>query len=681
MSFLRTPGLLLMVAQLTSFWALSSATSAADDLNSVATSSEQRLKESIQILSADEMEGRGLGTKGIDKAADYLAAEFTKLGLRTNLFDGGPFQKFELVVSTEMGPKANNRLTLLGPPEKEGGEPRKLALVLDQEFTSMAIGGSGTVDAGLVFAGYGISAKPLGYDDYDGVDVKGKVVLLVRKEPQQKDPKSKFDGLRPSQHATFMRKLANAYEHGAIGVILVNDGLELETIKQQTEKQWKDALERMTKLQATLADPKADQVKTIAEIGSAGEDLAKLSKELQQPQDKLVPFSAAGDEASTRKMPVFFCKRGAIDPVVKAALGKSLDELEQEIDADFKPRTAPLAGWTVQGQADILQRKAQVKNVVAVLEGEGPLADETVIIGAHYDHLGRGGSGSLAPWTTDIHNGADDNASGTATMLEVARLLKQQGFKPKRRIVFMAFTGEERGLLGSAYYTRNPRFALEKTVAMYNLDMVGRLADEKLIVYGTGTAKELDGWIDTLGSKFGFKVKKDPSGFGPSDHSSFYAKKIPVLHFFTGTHGDYHRPSDDAEKINIGGMRRVAEMLTEIVLLTDALPARLEYVEVKGSAMIVGGGDADRPYFGSIPDFGSTAEGYAISGAAEGSPAAKGGLKGGDVIIGLGESKIGSLEDFDSALRKFKNGDKIKVKVLREGKEVVLEVTLAPRSR
>jgi hypothetical protein len=404
-----------------------------------------------------------------------------------------------------------------------------------------------------------------------------------------------------------------------------------------------------------------------------------LSKELSAPADSLIPFNGAGDTSSHKKLPVFFVARSAIDEVLKLAIKKDLATLEAEIDSDLVPRSVELKPWHVRGEAKIIEKQAEVKNVVAILEGEGPLADETIVVGAHYDHLGMGGAGSLAPWTTDIHNGADDNASGTATLLETARRLAASGKKPQRRIVFIAFTGEEKGLLGSAHYARQPRFPLENTVAMFNLDMVGRLNENKLQVFGTGTAKEFDPLVEKLCKEYGFTLAKHPGGFGPSDHSTFYARKIPVLHLFTGNHSDYHRPSDDAPKINVEGMRRVADMLVEIVQTTDAAEGRPSYVEIKRVEQI--GGDSDRPYFGSIPDYGGTVEGLTLAGVVEGGPAEKGGLKGGDVIVKFGESKISGIEDFDSALRKYKPGDKVKVVVQREGKPVELEVTLSRRMR
>jgi Zn-dependent M28 family amino/carboxypeptidase len=317
----------------------------------------------------------------------------------------------------------------------------------------------------------------------------------------------------------------------------------------------------------------------------------------------------------------------------------------------------------------------EVKNVAAVLEGQGPLADETIVVGAHYDHLGTGGAGSLAPWTRDIHNGADDNASGTAALLEVAHRLAARGEKPPRRIVFLAFTGEERGLLGSAHYVKHPAFPLEKTIAMINMDMVGRLADNKLVVYGTGTAEGFDALVDRLNEEAGFKITKDESGYGPSDHTSFYVKGVPVFHLFTGTHRDYHRPSDDYEKINVEGMRRVTDFVEAIVTEIAENPERPKYLETKRPQTAQRG---KWPYFGSVPDYASDAEGLTLQDVAKNAPADKAGLKGGDVIVAFGNKKVTGIEDFAAALSQHKAGDRVQVKALRDGKEITVEVTLDP---
>ena len=649
-----------------------------------ATEAEARLLKTVDYLASDELEGRGVGTKGLDKAAEYLAAEFANLGLKTDLFDGTPFQKFEVTTTSELGPKEQNTLTLVGPPAKPGEPARQLELKLGKDFTPLSAGGAAKFDAPLVFVGYGITAKEkeLAYDDYAGVDVKGKVVFMIRKEPLQEDEKSKFNGKQPSQYAPFLRKIANASEHGAAAVIIVNDGLELRNSLVEARKELDTAVaslaEKRAKFQEVKDPSPEDSQKHAREIAQLGEEIAELGKRLAGDPDEILRFNGAGDESSHKKLPVLFCTRANFDLVLQAAMGKDLATIEKEIDADLKPRSTELIGWKAVGESNIIRNKAEIKNVVAVLEGEGPLANETIILGAHYDHLGLGGAGSLAPWTKEIHNGADDNASGTATLLELAQRMAASGKKPRHRIVFIAFTGEERGLLGSAHYVRQPRFPLENTIAMYNLDMVGRLSsDSKLMVYGTGTAKEFDPLIEELCKKYGFALTKHPGGFGPSDHSSFYARKIPVLHLFTGTHSDYHRPSDDAPKLNIPGMRRVADMLFDIVQTTDAANTRPQYVEMKQVEGILG--DGDRPYFGSIPDYSGMGDGLALTGVSPGGPADKAGLKGGDVIIKLGESKITGIEDFDSALRKFKIGDRVRVTVKRGKEHVEVEVTLGRR--
>ena len=653
-----------------------------------AEASEARLQSYAGHLASDALEGRGVGTKGLEQAADFIAAEFSRLGLKTEIYDGTPFQTFKVSTGAEMGAAESNQLTLVGPPAEEGGKPRRIELSLSKTFTPLAVGGSGQFDAPLVFVGYGITAKDLKdgvvFDEYEGLDVKGKVVVMIRKEPQQSDEKSVFAGAHPSRHAYFTTKISNAFEHGAAAVIMVNDAQELKQQASHGNKSFDEALDRLVaarqKFKENHHPSDADRQQHAKEVGQLAEQLVQLSKAPAPGDDPLLPFNGAGNEGGRRDFPVLFCSRQAMDDVVQASLGKDLATIEREIDEHLKPQSAPLVGWSAVGQSAILHKEAEVKNVIGVLEGEGPLADETIVVGAHYDHLGMGGAGSLAPWTTAIHNGADDNASGTATLLEIAHRLATSEAKPRRRIVFIAFTGEERGLLGSAHYIRQPAFPLEKTIAMYNLDMVGRLTDDKLIVYGTGTATHFDGLIDGLCKEMGFKLTKHPGGFGPSDHQSFYARKIPVLHFFTGTHSDYHRPSDDLEKLNVAGMRRIAEMVVKIVQTTDAATEPPKYVNIKRVETIAidpaGGG---RPSLGTIPDYSAGGDGVALSGVMPGSAAEKAGIKAGDVLVQLGDSKIAIIEDFENALRKHKPGDKVKVVVKRAGKTVESEATLTAR--
>jgi hypothetical protein len=385
-------------------------------------------------------------------------------------------------------------------------------------------------------------------------------------------------------------------------------------------------------------------------------------------------FRAAGSGGDAGRIPVLFCKRSVIDSMLKSAIDTNLNALEQQIDKGPKPASRELPGWRIVGDINVSRTRAEIKNVIAVLEGDGPHADETIVVGAHYDHLGWGGEGSFVPNLKEIHNGADDNASGTSALLEVARRLATRPEKLPRRVVFIAFTGEERGLLGSAYYCAHPLYPLDKTVAMLNMDMVGRLEDEKLSVQGADTADEFGPILDRLNEALGFKITRQSGGFGPSDHSSFYGYKIPVMHFFTGIHKDYHRPSDDFDKINVPGMRRVADLVADMTIAIADADSRPTYKEAKEKKSTFGGG-GDRPYFGSIPDFAQEEPGYKLSGVSKDGPADKAGIRTGDTIIRLGESKVGNLEDFDSALRKYKAGDKVPVTVKRGNEEVTVTVT------
>lgn len=635
----------------------------------------------IKYLASDELEGRGVGTQGLVRASEYLAEQFAKAGLKTDLFDGTPYQTFRVPAGVERGPKERNTLTFVGPPAKEGEAPQRLVLELEKDFQSLALGGAAKFDAPVVFVGYGITVKEK-YDEYADLDVKGKIVVLIRREPQQGDEKSIFDGTRASSHALFNRKIANASEHGAAAVIMVNDSFGINQQRSSTRQAWSELVQKLVTRHEDykkIASPtEEDTRKYMSEVNRLSEQIKEAGEQLSGDFDAMPGFQEAGLGPNAKVIPVLFAKRAAVEPMLKAA-GVELAQVEQQIDQDLKPASRELAGWKAVGETDLTHRQADIRNVIGVIEGEGPLADETIVIGAHYDHVGLGGPGSgslAAPWTTDVHNGADDNASGTTALLQAARYFAQKAGKPKRRLVFIAFSGEERGLLGSAHYVKQPRFPLDKTIAMVNMDMVGRLTDNKLIVYGTGTAASFDGLIDELNKQHQFAITKHPEGFGPSDHSSFYAKQIPVFHFFTGTHKDYHRPSDDWDLVNIEGMRRIASMVTEVVEKIDTDEKRPEYREVKGSAQIARSGD--RPYFGSIPDFAQEGEGYALMGVTKGGPADRAGLKSGDIIIKLGESKITTLDDFDSALRKFKTGDKVPVTVKRGQETLTLPVTLAP---
>jgi hypothetical protein len=599
------------------------------------TAAEERLKGDVSYLAADARDGRAPGTKGIEAAADYIAGVFKGAGLKPAPGATGYFQPFSISDRATLG--TVQELVLTGPDGK------KVKGDFKTDFTPLGLSVGGTLEnVPVVFAGYGITAKDdalkLDYDDFWGIDAKGKAVLIIRREPAPSDAKSPFHGEATTKYATFQHKATNAFQHGAVAVLMVND-------------------------------------------------LASLKGE----KDELLAFNARFEASSS--VPFLMVTRDFADKLLIAAGSPPLLRLEKEINEDLKPRSQELKGWALGAKIGIERPGIETRNVVGVLEGAGPHADETVVIGGHYDHLGHGGlmSGSLALFSGDIHNGADDNASGTSMTLELARRLGARRDPPPRRVVFIAFSGEEKGLLGSQYYVSHPLFPLSSTVMMINCDMVGRLnAKNELTMIGTGTAPGIDALVDVLGKSAGLSIKKVAGmtdGFGGSDHQSFYANNIPVLFAFTGIHGDYHRPSDDSDRINYSGMARIADYLELIVLDLIRRPDRPSYVAIKeqhppARRAAAGSSSPNTASLGIMPDYGHDApDGLSLSGVREGGPAAQAGLKGGDLIIKVGDLAIGTIYDYMESMDKHKPGEKVEVVVKRNGKDVKLPVTLGSRPR
>ncbi|WP_339728997.1 M20/M25/M40 family metallo-hydrolase [uncultured Gimesia sp.] len=643
-------------------------TAKANDQAGVDSISGQRMLEAIKYLASDELEGRGVNTRGINLAADYVEKEFKAAGLNVQAVNDSAFQKFTINTGSKLGP--SNELQLTGPDGKT------IPLVYDKDFRSCSFGGSGKFDAELVFCGYGIDAKDVKYSDYAGIDVKDKVVILMRRTPQQGDKTSPFAGAHGiSRYAALRYKVSTAFGKGAKAILFVNDYYSTEENKKEAKELEEDAVEELITATEIWEKAKEDKRAEVdRELKKSLHSVQQTRKRLKEGNfDELMKFGYAGS-GDGRSIPIAHISIEKCNELFKDAGKPTLQELEGQIDADLKPESFALPQWKAEGEISVKQIRTEIKNVIGVLEGKGPHADETIVIGAHYDHVGYGGEGSLAPGSTDVHNGADDNASGTVALIALARKLAARKTPLPRRLVFIAFTGEERGLIGSAHYVKNPLFDIKNTVAMLNMDMVGRLTDDKLTVFGTGTAPRWNKLVEETGKAYDLKLSLKPEGFGPSDHSSFYGKEIPVLHLFTGTHSDYHRPSDDWDKINIPGMKRIIGFLEEITIATAENPKRPEYVKIERPATTMRSGN--RPYFGSIPDFGGEGPGYHISGASPGSPADKAGLKAGDAIIKMGKTKIGSLDDFDLALRMFSPGEEVDVTVMRDGKRVKLNVKL-----
>jgi hypothetical protein len=500
------------------------------------------------------------------------------------------------------------------------GEKKK-DLKAEQDFVPFSFSSSGQVSAPVVFAGYGITADEYQYDDYANLDVKDKIVVALRYEPSGFAAKSGNQGL--TRHSQLITKAINARNHGAKAVVIVN-----------------------------------------GKLGDSEEDLLTRFGTVNGPENAGI---------------VFVQVKNAVAESWFQAAGKSIKDTQEEINSSTNPASFAFPDTVhLALNVDIETTRATVNNVLAYLPGQ---TDEYVIVGAHYDHLGRGNIDSLAPSQIgQIHPGADDNASGTAGVLELARLLAPESGQLKRGILFMHFAGEELGLLGSAEWVKEPTRPLEKAATMINMDMIGRIKDNKVYIGGVGTGSTFKPILDQTLKDSGFKVEYSPGGYESSDHTSFVTKKIPVLFFFSGLHSDYHKPSDTWEKINARSAAKLLDIVARATIqLANADEAPKFQVVTEEKRPTGGGGAGYGPYFGSIPDFGQTENGVKFADVKPESPAAKAGLKAGDVLVEFGNKPINNLYDFTDALRRSKVGDVVEVKVMRDGQPITASVKLEQR--
>lgn len=600
----------------------------------------ERLTQDVKYLADDKLEGRFPGTPGDKLAADYIENRFKEAGLTAV---GGAFrQKFEVVTGIRYGDgntvEFQVKIPRLGIPMSRI-KPVKRTWNLDEDYKPMAFSESGTVEGEMVFVGYGISAPQLGYDDYEGVDVKNKIVIMLTQSPGCKiEPKYRREAGRESQlyvrfefdngafspYSDLRYKAKNARDRGAAAVMFVHVNHDSANVLMPL-------------------------------------DFSNMSK-----NSGIIAINA--NRTSIAK---FFSRKNALFSV------------EKEINQTQKPKSFALENATVKITVDLQEKKAETYNVFAAAEGSDPsLENEYIVFGAHYDHLGWGGNTSTyRERQPQIHNGADDNASGVAAIIELARRVKENPMK--RPAIFVAFGAEELGVQGSGYFVENPPLPLENMAAMINIDMIGRLRDNNLKIFGLKTSSMLDDRVDTLAARDSVKITRMGSGFGPSDQSSFYAKNIPALQFFTGVHGDYHHPDDDWDKINYKGMAHAIDLVESVArFMGDAAqkPPFTKVVEPAGSQKRSHG--ASKVWFGIVPNFESTPLGCKISGTSPGSPAENAGLKADDVITEINGKPIKNLYDLTYTLREFNPGDEIEVKVLR-GREYKQEkkfkATLVPK--
>jgi hypothetical protein len=571
----------------------------------------------VNYLASDALKGRASGSPELEQAAKYIENQFASFGVKP--IPGHKYQQeFQATLGARLDGTNRFTATLNGKSQ---------TLTVNNGFIPFSFSSTGTgAAASVVFAGYGITAKEYNYDDYANLDVKDKYVLILRHEPQENDASSIFAGRDTTQHATFVNKAINAKNHGARGVIIINDTAH-----------------------------HVDERDNLMKFGTAsGPDNAGVF---------FVQVSASTAEAWLQ------------------ASGHNLGSVVQSIDSDLKPQSFALPGVTAAMTVGIAHEVKPIHNVIGYIPGE---TEEYVVVGAHYDHLGLGDEHSLAPSQIgQIHHGADDNASGTAAVIELARYFSKQP-KQHRGILFMTFAGEELGLLGSAYYTAHPLLPLDKAVAMLNMDMIGRNPQGKLSVNGTGTGSTLDSIVEATPVPADLKIDfSESTGYGGSDHISFTGKQVPVIFFFSGLHGDYHKPSDTADKID---SRRAAEVTGYVADIASRLMAAAdrpvyqrvpEKSDPHSSGTLVSSGYG--PNFGSVPDFNEPPKGVRFADVREGTPAAKAGLRAGDILIQFDGKEIQNLYDFTYALQSHKPGDEVLVQVLRGSQTIEAKVLLTER--
>lgn len=638
----------------------------------------KRLWADLEFLSSDELRGRAVGDPSIDVAADYIADRMSQVGLDTTAFSGTPFQSFNVSLGARPGAAKRNKILV----RHRSDQFPPFNASLGEGMNPMAIGsGSGVVSGRVVFAGYGITAPKLGYDDYAGIDASGATVIVLRKEPGANDRNSPFAGTRNTRHAYFSTKIDNAIQHGAAAMLLVNDpfsvlqGIQNQKSKITQEEQRRKAIEQQLE---ELPEGAVNIRQTLRQkLDGIDSVVASLGEDLQQAERGLIGIAEAGERAAgTDSIPVVSIARDLVDRLFVASQQKTLEEVEAAIDQTTTPHSFALPQVDLTVSVELMPTLAETSNVVGVLAGKGALAGETVVVGAHYDHVGMGGYGSLAPGTIAVHNGADDNASGTAALLAIAsNVVRGAARKASHRtVVFIAFTGEERGLLGSRHYVRNPRFPLNSTVTMVNLDMVGRLRDNELTVYGVGSADQLDAIVETANERQRFDLFKVATGFGPSDHQSFYEAGIPVLFFFTGLHNDYHRPSDDFDKIDFGGLTRITDIVSEVTSELAVRPQRPKYAETENRFQMRHQMTA---FMGvTLSDRGDH---VVLSGLAPDGPAQRAGLQVGDRLNSIAKTGIRSSSDVLEVIRRHAPGDRLPVQITRNGTVVDLIVQLESR--
>jgi hypothetical protein len=609
------PPVAMMATTPTTTPVVTATTGPAFDANGFPTDTDPR--DTIPFLAGDELAGRLPGTPGLVRAGDFLAAELKRVGVAPLPGVDGYFQPFEMTESVTLS--SSTKLELNGKPLKT-----------KTDFDPMGVSTEGYFRGDVAFVGYGITRPD--YDDYAGIDVKGKVVLAMLKEPTDDKRRSRFAGPKDqwSAAALFAVKAHQARAHGAVALLLV------------------------------------------APPSSGGGDIVNR-------------YFGAPD-AQPDSLPTMQITRRVANLILATANKPDLKAMQDAINSAVKPASTDLPDVGIDGNVSVKRTKASVRNVIGCVAGTGPHKDEWVVVGAHYDHLGHGELGNMVGGKVgSLWHGADDNASGTAAVLELADRMAH-GPPPDRSVLFVFFTAEEEGLIGSAWFTGHPPIPLGKISSMLNLDMVGRLKNGDLQIGGGATAKEWDGIVAAavhgsgLTTSTALPDENGRGGIGPSDHANFAMHRIPVLFLFTGLHADYHRPSDTADKINYDGIALIVPVAEKILATMETMPRPVYDGSADSAGMALVLGNDHKAGLGVLPgDVSSDPVGLSISDVSPGSAAAKAGLKPGDILTAVGAKSIGSLGDLSEALGKSRPGDSVVVKFVRDSKPLSVAATLDER--
>ena len=570
------------------------------------------LRAKVEWLADQAREGRATGEKGARESAEWLADQLKNGGLQA--VEGSFFAEFDFNAGVKLEP-GKNTFEIVGSPGK---------YEVDRDFRPMPYSDNGSVEGEVVFAGYGLVAPEehgsRRYDSYQGLDVRDKIVLVLRYVPEEVEPARRA---QLNRYAGLRYKAMLARAHGAKAVLFVSG-------------------------------PNSPQT------------------------GELMPLTGDGSLSGSSILAASIS--GAVADALLALSGKTLKDLQAGLDTENPHAEGGLNLPDLRLKMNLgLERvNRKDRNVLAMIPPDG--IDEWIVVGAHYDHLGLGGGNSMANSSEQgkVHPGADDNASGTALVMEladsIARELAMTPKRPRRGLLFALWSGEEIGILGSAAFLANPPVSVDKIAAYVNFDMVGRLRDNRLILQGAGSSGVWRKLIEKRNVVAGFNLSVQDDPYLPTDVTSFYQRKIPVLNFFTGAHEDYHRPTDTAAKIDYPGLERIGRFARQIVLDLATLPKRHEYARVERSSQS-GGRDNLRAYLGTIPEYSTEANGVKISGTRGGSPAERAGLLGGDVIVEFAGQKIANIYDYTYALDAVKIGEEIKIVVQRDGKLVTLSAT------